>query len=65
VLRTQNVGIKFKLKIGAMAKKDEIGKEENQETRNRLLDLIQIVFVPSVVKLVWIECTKAGEEKMK
>ena len=67
-----------------MAKKDEIGKEENRETRSRiardifdhgwdqdgtkaigLLSLIQIVSVPSVVKLVWIDRTKTGEEKMK
>ena len=30
-----------------------------------LLHLIQIVSVPSVVKLVWIDRTKTGEEKMK
>ena len=35
VLHTQNAGKKFKLKIGAMAKKDEIGKEENWETKAR------------------------------
>jgi hypothetical protein len=45
--------------------KDEMRKVENWETRNRLLDLIQIVSVPSVVKLVWIDRTKAGAEKMK
>ena len=28
--------VKFKLKIGAMAKKDEIGKEENRETKIRI-----------------------------
>jgi hypothetical protein len=28
--------VKLKLKIGAMAKKDEIGKEENWETRIRI-----------------------------
>jgi hypothetical protein len=30
-----------------------------------LLHLIQIVSVPSVVKLVWIDRTKTAEEKMK
>ena len=35
VLHTQNAGKKFKLKIGAMAEKDEIVKVENQETRNQ------------------------------
>jgi hypothetical protein len=35
VLHTQNAGIKFKLKIGAMAEKDEIVKVENRETKAR------------------------------
>ena len=48
VLHTQNAGKKFKLKIGAMAEKDEIVKVENQETRNR-----SFVFNPDRIRAVF------------
>ena len=48
-----------------MGGKDEMRKVEIGKLGIGLLGLIQIVSVQSVVKLVWIDCIKAGAEKMK